>query len=151
MTGEAGRDLNYLAASGILQKFRRSFKSPEMPFPGSILTYYAGGSIYTFMLILQSLIQNNLRTVIDSSLTLNLAYTASPVLLDAYLTGPFMKPLEGIGRLKNEFTMPHHCVYKCEHGEPFPVYFIFKPGGKLYEVMEKARFGSTDNEQVDSM
>jgi len=117
MTGEAGRDLNYLAASGILAKFRRNHKSNELPFPGNFLTYYAGGSIYTFNLILQALLQNNLKTVIESSLTLNLTYTAQPVLLDAYLTGPFFKPLEGAARAKNDFTTPEYCIFKCQDGE----------------------------------
>jgi crotonobetainyl-CoA:carnitine CoA-transferase CaiB-like acyl-CoA transferase len=113
MTGDAGRDLNYLAASGILAKFRRNHKSTEFPFPGNFLTYYAGGSIYTFNLILQAMLQNNEKTVIESSLTLNLTYTAQPVLLDAYMTGPFFKPLEGTPKAKNDFTNPEYCIYKC--------------------------------------
>ena len=52
LTGAAGRDLNYLAASGILTKFRRNEKGSVPAFPGNILTYYGGGSIYAFTLIL---------------------------------------------------------------------------------------------------
>ena len=39
MIGEAGRDLNYIAYAGILQKFRRNYASTDIPFPGNFLTY----------------------------------------------------------------------------------------------------------------
>ena len=44
----AGRDLNYLANSGILAKFRRNEKVGSPTFPANILTYYASGSILVF-------------------------------------------------------------------------------------------------------
>jgi len=73
---QAGRDLNYLAASGMLSKFRRNADSAAPAFPGNLLTYYAGGSIYTFTLILQALLQQRQRTVIDCSLARNMSYTS---------------------------------------------------------------------------
>ena len=69
MTSEAGRDLNYLAVSGLLRKFRRSPDSKEITFPGNIITYYASGALYMFMLIMQAHIQKKERIVIDASLT----------------------------------------------------------------------------------
>ena len=54
---EAGRDLNYLAVSGMAQKFRRSVFSKEISTPGNILTARATGVIYTFTMLLQALIQ----------------------------------------------------------------------------------------------
>ena len=56
LSGAAGRDLNYLAASGLLNQFRRNEKGATPAFPGNILTYYGGGSIYAFTLVLQALL-----------------------------------------------------------------------------------------------
>ena len=74
--GTAGRDLNYLAASGILGKFRRSGNQNAPAVPGNILSYYASGSIYILILLLQAILTNKERTVIDCPLTKMLAYTA---------------------------------------------------------------------------
>lgn len=52
ITDEAGRDLNYLAASGLLSKFKRMEGKDAPTFPGNIISYYAGGSMFAFTLML---------------------------------------------------------------------------------------------------
>jgi len=82
---DAGRDLNYLAKGGLLQKFRRSVYSKEISTPGNILTSRCTGAVYNFTLILQALLQKKQKVIIDSALSQNLMYTSSPVILDAFL------------------------------------------------------------------
>jgi len=74
--GMAGRDLNYLAASGILSKFRRSGNSTTPVAPANILSYYASGSIFILSSLLQALMVNKKHTVLDCPLTKMLAYTS---------------------------------------------------------------------------
>jgi crotonobetainyl-CoA:carnitine CoA-transferase CaiB-like acyl-CoA transferase len=137
MIGAAGRDMNYLAASGILTKFRRSGKAAPV-FPGNILSYYASGSIYVFTLVLQALLVNKPCTVIDCPLTQMMAYTAQPVLLDAHLVKPTNEP----GFKKADFQKPQETVYRTE--KDGGVSFIFRPGGKVYNELGKANFGNND-------
>jgi crotonobetainyl-CoA:carnitine CoA-transferase CaiB-like acyl-CoA transferase len=85
MTQRAGRDINYLASSGILSKFRRNNKVGTPAVPANILTYYASGSLYALSKILSAIHIRQPYTVIDCNLTMQLAYTAQPVLLDAHL------------------------------------------------------------------
>lgn len=85
VTQQAGRDLNYLASSGILSKFRRNQKSGVPTVPTNILTYYASGSIFALAQIISAVHLKQPYTVIDCNLTMQLAYTAQPVLLDAHL------------------------------------------------------------------
>lgn len=44
---KAGRDLTYLASSGILSKMRRNNKTGAPAVPANILTYYASGAMFT--------------------------------------------------------------------------------------------------------
>ena len=78
---QAGRDVNYLAASGLLSRFKRVSGKVAPVFPANVLTYYAGGSIYAITLILQALIESKKRTVIDCALSQGQAYLAQPELL----------------------------------------------------------------------
>ena len=76
LSAAAGRDLNYLAASGILAKFRRSGNSTAPVAPANILSYYASGSIFILASLLQAMLINKKRTVLDCPLTKMLAYTS---------------------------------------------------------------------------
>lgn len=118
----AGRDINYLAQSGILSKFRRNEKVGAPVFPGNILSYYASGSHYIFTQILQSFHERRPHTVIDCSLTKMLAYTSAPILLDAHLNHNGAK-----GFKPQNQTFPQHSVYKLQDGTNF----LFKPEGPL--------------------
>ena len=95
----AGRDLNFLAASGLLSQFRRNSKNSVPSFPGNILTYYASGSLYVFNLIMQALIARSHHTVIDCALTTNAAYLGQPSLLNAHFVRPILEP----GKRANNF------------------------------------------------
>lgn len=52
--------------------------------PTNILTYYASGSMFLLAQVMQAVYLKQPHTVIDLNLTLQLAYTAQPVLLDAH-------------------------------------------------------------------
>ena len=49
---KAGHDQNYLALTGILNKFKRQGRDSNPVFPANILADFAGGSLYTLNLIL---------------------------------------------------------------------------------------------------
>jgi len=53
--------------------------------PGHTLTYYASGAMFALTQILQAVHLKQPCTVIDCNLSLSLAYTSQPVLLDAHL------------------------------------------------------------------
>lgn len=46
---KAGRDINFLAASGLLSKFRRNDKIGPPIVPANVLSYYSGGSTFAFV------------------------------------------------------------------------------------------------------
>lgn len=143
--GTAGRDLNYLAASGILSKFRRSGNQQAPVVPANILSYYASGSIYILTVLLQAILVNKKRTVLDCPLTKMLAYTSQPSLLDAYLAEPSKTP----GFKQNNYTKPHQSVYSLvKHGG---LHFVFRPGGPLYEKLKTAHFGNDDPQEATYM
>lgn len=136
--GTAGRDLNYLAASGILSKFRRSGNSYAPVAPANLLSYYASGSMYILTLLMQALMVNKKRIVLDCPLTKMLAYTSQPCLLDAHLTEPSRTP----GFKPNNYTKPHEAVYcLVKNGG---VHFVFRPGGPLHNKLRMAHFGNDD-------
>jgi len=65
----AGHDMNYLAVTGILNKFRRVGKgNPPTP-PANIVADFASGSLYSYNLILQALTLRKQYTTLDCSLT----------------------------------------------------------------------------------
>ena len=66
--------MNYLAITGILNKFKRTSKNNAPTFPANILADFASGSLYCFNLILQGLHLRKPNTVIDCSLTHSTAY-----------------------------------------------------------------------------
>ena len=140
LAGAAGRDLNYLAASGLLNKFRRNEKGSVPAFPGNVLTYYGGGSIYAFTLVLQALLQKQKNTVINCPLTQNVAYLAQLELLNPHLNRPTNTP----GRKPQNYTKPQHSVYRLEDG----THWVFRPGGRLYTELEKAHFGNDDIDEA---
>ena len=140
LTGAAGRDLNYLAAAGVLNKFRRDEKGSVPAFPGNILTYYGGGSIYALTLILQALLQKQENTVVTCPLTQNVAYLAQLELLDPH----YNRPTDTPGRKPHNYTKPQHSVYKLLDGR----FFVFRPGGILYQELEKAHFGNDDIDEA---
>lgn len=113
----AGRDLTYLASSGVLSKMRRNNKVGPPAVPANILTYYASGSMFTLTQILSAIHLGQPYTVIDCNLTMQLAYTAQPVLLDAHLNHRGEKSFR-----ESHQTLPQHCVYKLLDGTSF----IFK-------------------------
>jgi len=53
---KAGRDINFLAASGVLSKFRRNDKVGPPVIPANLLSYYCSGSTFAFVQILKALI-----------------------------------------------------------------------------------------------
>ncbi len=85
ISNKAGRDLTYLASSGGLSKIRRNNKVGVPAVPANVLSYYASGTMYTLARILSAIYANKPYTVIDANLTMQLAYTAQPMLLDAHL------------------------------------------------------------------
>lgn len=136
--GTAGRDLNYLAASGILSKFRRSGNQYAPVAPANILSYYASGSLFILTLLMQALMVKKQRMVLDCPLTKMLAYTSQPSLLDAHFTEPSRTP----GFKQNNYTKPHEAIYcLVKHGG---VHFVFKPGGPLHSKLRMAHFGNDD-------
>lgn len=48
LINKAGRDINYLAASGVLGKFRRNDRIGPPVVPANILSYYSSGSTFAF-------------------------------------------------------------------------------------------------------
>jgi alpha-methylacyl-CoA racemase len=46
---KAGRDINFLAASGVLGKFRRNDKIGPPVIPANVLSYYSSGSTFAFV------------------------------------------------------------------------------------------------------
>lgn len=46
---KAGRDINFLAASGLLSKFRRNDKIGPPVVPANVITYYCSGSTFAFV------------------------------------------------------------------------------------------------------
>lgn len=46
---KAGRDINFLAASGLLSKFRRNDKVGLPVIPANVLSYYCSGSTFAFV------------------------------------------------------------------------------------------------------
>lgn len=51
-TLKAGHDINFLAVTGILNKFKRTAKNSAPVPPGNILADFASGSVYCFNLVL---------------------------------------------------------------------------------------------------
>ncbi len=78
-------------------------------------------------------------TVIDLNLTMQLAYTAQPVLLDAHLNHKGEK-----GSRINHQTLPQHCIYKLADG----TCFVFKQRGELFQSLSKAHLSNDDREEV---
>lgn len=139
LTTQAGRDLNYLASSGILSKFRRAAKQGEPSVPTNILTYYASGSMFALAQVISAVHQKKPYTVIDCNLTMQLAYTSQPELLDAHLNHRG----EPSSR-HNNHTLPQHCVYKCADGTNF----IFKKEGILYKKYDGAYLANDDVDEI---
>ena len=73
---KAGRDVNFLAASGVLSKFRRNDKVGPPVIPANLLSYYCSGSTFVFVQILRAIIDRKPRQVLDCNLTAQLAYTS---------------------------------------------------------------------------
>ena len=48
----------------------------------------------------------------------------------------YEKPKRG-----NDYTLPQNCIYKIDK---CGTYFIFKPGGPLYEKLKKVKFGNDE-------
>lgn len=72
---KAGHDVNYLALTGILNKFKRVGKRNHAPtMPGNILADFASGSLYCYNLILQALYLKKANTTIDCSLIHSTVY-----------------------------------------------------------------------------
>ena len=77
----AGHDMNYLALTGILYKFRRHAKSNVPTPPANFLADFASGSLHLFNLILQALYVKTPNTVLDCSLTHSTLYLSQLELL----------------------------------------------------------------------
>lgn len=58
---KAGRDINFLAASGVLSKFRRNDKIGPPVIPANVLSYYCSGSTFAFVQILKAIIEKRPR------------------------------------------------------------------------------------------
>ena len=78
---QAGHDINYLAISGILNKFKRFNKGNAPTPPANILADFASGSLHLFTQVLQALYLKKPRTVIDCSLTHSTLYLSQLSLL----------------------------------------------------------------------
>lgn len=88
----AGHDCNYLAASGVLERFRAG--QGDLPaYPGNIVADYCAGSLACFTQILEAKRAKRIKYIIDSSMTHNLAYYSQPELLSN--SDGFSKPYEG--------------------------------------------------------
>lgn len=70
----AGHDMNYLAVSGILSKFKRVAKNNAPTVPANILADFSAGSLYSYNLILQALYVRKPHTTLDCSMTHSTAY-----------------------------------------------------------------------------
>ena len=64
----AGHDLNYLAVTGVLNKFRRVGKGSAPTPPANMLADFASGSLYSYNLVLQALTLGKQHTTLDCSL-----------------------------------------------------------------------------------
>lgn len=127
---KAGHDINYLALSGILNKFRRVGKSSSPVPPTNMLADFASGSLYCYNLILQALVIKKPMTCIDCSLLHATAYLSQPVLLET-----IKQSNRDSSKNKNKvsitnFTKPHETVYRDKDGQCF----LLKPGTKIYET-----------------
>ena len=76
-----GHDINYLAISGILNKFKRFSKDNAPSPPANLLADFASGSLHLFTQVLQGLYLKKPRTVIDCSLTHSTLYLSQLSLL----------------------------------------------------------------------
>lgn len=77
----AGHDINYLATSGILNKFRRVSKANAPSPPANFLADFASGSLHLFTQILHALYLKKPNTIIDCSLTHSTMYLSQLELL----------------------------------------------------------------------
>lgn len=65
-----GRDINYVAQSGLLAKFKRTQKQGTPALPTNTLTYAAAGALSAFTKILAVLHSGAERVVVDCNLSL---------------------------------------------------------------------------------
>ena len=138
----AGHDINYLALSGILSKFKRTGVKSAPVFPANLLADFASASLYGFNLVLQALIVKKSNTVLDCSIFHSTVYLSQPELLEAVKVG-----INDRFKDKNKiplvhFTRPHECIYKDKNG----VCFVLKPGSKIYEMSYLQHYMSEDQD-----
>ena len=74
--------------------------------------------------------------MIDCNLTMLLAYSAQPLLLDAHLNHLGVKQGKA-----NHQTLPQDCVYKNVDGTRF----VFRPQSLLHSQLQKAKFSNNDD------
>jgi alpha-methylacyl-CoA racemase len=104
-TLQNGNDINFLAFSGLLNKFKRIGKGSAPVPPANLLGDFASGSLYCFNLILQALVLNKQYTVIDFSVSHALLYLSQPLLLEGK-SDVEMRRKPGDSSISN-FTRPH--------------------------------------------
>jgi alpha-methylacyl-CoA racemase len=71
---KAGHDINYLAITGILNKFKRFGKQNAPSPPANFLADFASGSLHLFAQILQALYLKKANTTIDCSIAHSTLY-----------------------------------------------------------------------------
>ena len=123
----AGHDLNYLAVTGVLNKFRRVGKGSAPTPPANMLADFASGSLYSYNLVLQALTLGKQHTTLDCSLAHQTAYLSQPVLLETVKQADKAKNKNALAI--SNFLRPHETVYRDKDG----VCFVLQPGSKIYE------------------
>lgn len=136
--------MNYLALTGILNKFKRVAKANSPTPPSNILADFASGSLHLFNQLLQALYLKRDNTVIDCSLAHSTMYLSQLELLKevTYTSLNRNKPKKGVAI--NAFTRPHEMVFKDKNGE----LFVLKPGTKIYEEIVLQHYNDEEAEEA---
>lgn len=135
----AGHDINYLALTGILNKFKRVVRNSAPVPPANILADFASGSLYCFNQILQALIINKPYTTVDSSLAHNTLYLSQPVLLEGRHEPESRKKNTEVSM--KTFVRPHQAVYRDKEGKTF----VLKPDTQVYNDGMKQEYNHDEH------
>ncbi|CDW74205.1 alpha-methylacyl-racemase [Stylonychia lemnae] len=139
----AGHDMNYLAITGLLNKFKRVSKNNAPTPPANIVADFASGSLYCFNLILQALYLKKPNTTIDCSLTHSTAYLSQLVLMETVKITSKDKIKDKNAVVINNFTRPHETVYRDLEG----VCFVLKPGSKIHDDARLQFYGQDEGDE----
>lgn len=137
---KAGHDINYLALTGVLNRFRRIAKNSAPVPPANFVADFASGSLHLFNQVLQALYLKKENTVIDCSLAHSTMYLSQLELLKEIQYGTLSRQRSKEGVSKPAYLKAEDMVYTDCDG----VLFTLIPGTYIFEQAELQYFNDEE-------